>query len=70
MPIYGYICNKCGHDFQTLVRFRETPFCPSCGGADLARQLSLIAAPAKNRDVPMCSAADGGCGMPCPGMCN
>ena len=19
MPIYGYICNKCGHGFQTLV---------------------------------------------------
>ena len=30
MPIYGYDCNKCGHEFETLVRSSETPSCPSC----------------------------------------
>jgi putative FmdB family regulatory protein len=70
MPIYGFVCNKCGHDFQTLARYSETPSCPSCGGADLERQLSLIAAPAKGRDdTPMC-AGDGGCGLACPGLCD
>jgi putative FmdB family regulatory protein len=70
MPIYGYVCNKCGHDFQTLVRSNETPSCPSCGEADLARQLSLIAVPAKSRnDLPLCN-GEGGCGMCCPGMCD
>jgi putative FmdB family regulatory protein len=23
MPIYGYDCNKCGHEFETLVRSSE-----------------------------------------------
>ena len=47
MPIYGYDCNKCGHEFETLVRSSDTPTCPSCGSADLTKQLSLIASPAK-----------------------
>ena len=70
MPIYGYVCDKCGHDFQTLVRSSEIPSCPSCGSADLAPQLSLIASPAKSRDdAPICNGA-GGCGMSCPNMCD
>lgn len=70
MPIYGYVCNECSHDFQTLTRSSEIPSCPSCGSADLARQLSLIAAPAKSRgDAALCS-GDGACGMSCPGMCD
>ncbi len=66
MPIYGYDCNKCGREFQTLVRSSETPSCPSCESTDLTRQLSLIAAPAKSRGEapPMCDGA-GGCGR-CP----
>ena len=68
MPLYGYDCNKCGHEFQTLVGSSETPSCPSCDSSDLTQKLSLIAAPAKSRgDVPMCDGA-GACGMACPGM--
>jgi putative FmdB family regulatory protein len=67
MPIYGYNCDKCGHEFQTLVRSSDTPVCPSCGSAVLTRQLSLIAPPAKGgSDAPSCD-APGGCGM-CPAM--
>ncbi len=72
MPIYGYICEKCDHDFQTLVlSSEEIPTCPSCGSTDLEQKLSLIAPPAKDgsSDVPMCDGA-GGCGMACPGMCD
>jgi putative FmdB family regulatory protein len=70
MPIYGYDCNKCGHEFETLVRSSETPSCPSCESTDLTRQLSLIAAPFKSSgDAPMCDGT-GSCGMSCPGMCD
>ena len=70
MPIYGYICNDCDRPFQTLVSSSETPACPSCGSADLERQLSLIAAPPKGQgEVPMCDGA-GGCGMGCRAMCD
>ncbi|NUQ11556.1 MAG: zinc ribbon domain-containing protein [Gemmatimonadaceae bacterium] len=41
MPIYEYACRWCGHQFETLVRAREVPKCPSCGTEDLERLLSL-----------------------------
>jgi putative FmdB family regulatory protein len=65
MPIYGYECNKCGRQFETLVRSSDTPSCPACESTDLTRQLSLIAPPAKGGGAsePVCM--PGGCGM-CP----
>lgn len=67
MPIYRYQCNKCGHDFETLVRSSDVPACPSCESTDLARQLSLVAAPNKggSNDAPAPMCGGGGCGM-CP----
>ena len=68
MPIYGYDCNKCGHEFETLVRSSEAPSCPSCESTDLTRHLSLIASPVKSGgDAPMCDRACS-CGMSSPGM--
>ncbi len=66
MPLYGYDCNKCGHQFETLVRSSTVPQCPSCGGTELTKQLSLIASPAKGGDdAPMCSPGGGACAS-CP----
>lgn len=76
MPIYGYICNACGAEFQTLVRATDTPACPACEGTALTRQLSLIAQPARGgetagsasavADMPPCASGacclGGGCG--------
>lgn len=64
MPIYQYQCNKCGHEFETLVRSSEKPACPSCDSEDLTRQLSLVAAPAKGGSEPACG-SPGGCAS-CP----
>ncbi len=69
MPIYGYECKECGHQFEKLVRASDkAPSCPSCASEDLTRQLSLIASPAKGgSDAPVCGAGGGGgCG---PGGC-
>ncbi len=67
MPIYGFNCNECGHQFEKLVRSSDKPSCPSCQSVDLTRQLSLIAPPAKGGggggEAPVCEA--GGCGN-CP----
>ncbi|HKK92146.1 MAG TPA: zinc ribbon domain-containing protein [Longimicrobiales bacterium] len=41
MPIYEYVCDDCGHDFELLVRGSDTPTCPECESAELSRQLSL-----------------------------
>ena len=44
MPLYEYLCTKCGKRTEALQRVGEDPLteCPSCGG-DLER---LISAPA------------------------
>lgn len=33
MPIHRYRCSGCGHEFWEIVRRRERPSCPECGGA-------------------------------------
>lgn len=43
MPIYDFKCRVCGHVFDELVKLGATPDCPSCGGRDLERLVSLPA---------------------------
>jgi len=44
MPIYEYVCGKCGHPFEVLVRGDEKPQCPKCGSRKLGKKFSLPAA--------------------------
>jgi putative FmdB family regulatory protein len=39
MPIYGYRCRSCGHEFEVLQKMSDAPLktCPKCSG-----QLSKI----------------------------
>ena len=34
MPTYEYACSKCGHEFEAVQSFSDTPItvCPECGG--------------------------------------
>src|SRR5437763_990537 len=43
MPIYGYRCRTCGHEFEVLQKMSDTPLktCPKCSG-----QLAKIVYPA------------------------
>jgi len=43
MPLYEYRCRKCGHRFEELVRFGETPSCPECSAAEPERLFSMSA---------------------------
>jgi putative FmdB family regulatory protein len=44
MPLYEYICQKCGHEFEALVRsFDPAPSCVECGSADLEKLLPTVA---------------------------
>ena len=45
MPIFEYVCNGCGHQFEFLKLPAATtvPSCPACQSADLTRQLSGFA---------------------------
>ncbi len=42
MPIYGYVCDDCGHSLDALQKMSEDPLteCPECGQSALKRQLS------------------------------
>ncbi len=35
MPLYEYLCKKCGHRFEKILKFSDKPIkkCPECGGA-------------------------------------
>lgn len=47
MPIYEYACAPCGKSFEELVIRKsdeDEVRCPSCGGRDVARQMSRPAA--------------------------
>ena len=43
MPIYDFRCQKCGHEFEAVVRPVDTPECPACHGQELERLLSSFA---------------------------
>jgi putative FmdB family regulatory protein len=34
MPLYEYLCKKCGHRFEKILKFSDKPVkkCPECGG--------------------------------------
>ena len=70
MPIYEYQCRSCDHQFEELVRGSETPECEECGGDQLVKLPSMIAAPSSSPSTtpgslpmgPPCGM--GGCGRP------
>lgn len=44
MPLYEYLCKKCGHRFEKIRKFSDKPItkCPECGG----KVEQLVSAPA------------------------
>jgi putative FmdB family regulatory protein len=45
MPIYEYVCNACGHEFEEWQKITDTPVqkCPSCNKRKVERLVSLSA---------------------------
>lgn len=42
MPIYEYVCNDCGHEFEALQKMSDEPLqdCPECATAALKKKIS------------------------------
>ena len=42
MPIYEYVCKRCGHELDALQKMSDDPLsdCPDCGEAALKRKIS------------------------------
>jgi putative FmdB family regulatory protein len=46
MPLYAFVCQNCGHIFETLVSFAQADQpqrCPKCAGHESKRKLSSFA---------------------------
>jgi len=70
MPIYEYACNKCGQEFETLVRSGTVPDCPGCRSTDLEKKLSVFATPGSSAEADPAAGPCGSCGHPGgPGAC-
>jgi putative FmdB family regulatory protein len=42
MPIYEYVCNECGHEFDALQKMSDPPLsdCPDCKKTALKKKIS------------------------------
>jgi putative FmdB family regulatory protein len=40
MPIFEYLCQDCGREFEAFVTSDRKPSCPGCDGANLGKLLS------------------------------
>lgn len=67
MPMYEYQCQRCEHQFETLVSGDESVECPKCQGRQLERLLSVPAKPpASATAMPMaCNSSGPPCGPRC-----
>lgn len=71
MPIYEFVCDKCGKDSELLVRSSnwEGSECPHCGSKKLKKKLSVFAsAVAGAGEAPAaCGMSPKSCGCCCGG---
>lgn len=59
MPIYEYVCKKCGKEFeQIMFKSDDKPACPYCGANEAAKQISA------------CSSKGLKAGAGCAGSCS
>lgn len=72
MPIYEYLCQKCGNQFEALfstIAESANASCPSCKSKRVAKQFSTFAATSGEKDFacsdPKACPASAGCGGAC-----
>ncbi|MGD0226528.1 MAG: zinc ribbon domain-containing protein [Terriglobia bacterium] len=64
MPIFEYVCPKCGHVFEKLIlsRNQPTPPCPKCGSTQAEQKYSTFAtaSAASGSNRAACAPSGGG----------
>ena len=62
MPIYEYICNHCGEDFEKLIFNRsEAVTCPACEGDNVKKKFSVFGMKSGNSFVSSSGSSCGTC---------
>ena len=71
MPLFEYVCKRCGEVSEQLVSGARKPSCPNCGAKALEKLLSTFSAPpARSPSVSVPPCGSGSCparGMGCAG---
>ncbi|RPJ13798.1 MAG: zinc ribbon domain-containing protein [Desulfobacteraceae bacterium] len=64
MPIYEYHCDKCSHDFESIVFGKEKPVCPSCSSKKVHKLMSACGFMSKGTggETVRTSASSSSCG--------
>jgi putative FmdB family regulatory protein len=72
MPLFEYVCDQCGTEFEALVQGARVVECPQCEGKSLERKLSGFAvlgsapAPRCNGEAACAASCDGRGPARCP----
>jgi len=64
MPIYEYHCDKCSHDFESIVFGKEKPACPVCSSKKVNKLISACGFMSKGTggETVKTSASSSSCG--------
>lgn len=65
MPMYEYVCQSCGHDFEILQRMGEGAAglaCPKCGEERVEKQFSTFASSGNSTTASAGFSPGAGCG--------
>ena len=71
MPVYEYVCEDCGREFDALRTMQQADApapCESCGSDHTQRKLSVFFAQSSGRTVP--GTSGGGCAGCAGGSCS
>jgi putative FmdB family regulatory protein len=70
MPLYEYVCRRCGRGFEELVRADTVVACPGCAATDVTRVMSVVTIGHASDGAARAPGACGTCGDPRgPGAC-
>ena len=68
MPVYEYVCKKCGKEFEELVRSSSEKInCPKCSSAKVSKKMSVFAHKSSGK---FHSSAGNGCHSCSSGTCS
>jgi putative FmdB family regulatory protein len=63
MPIFEYVCGKCGKVFEKLIlgKTQEEPACPNCGSKQVEQKFSTFSSSSAGTcSAPTCAPSGGG----------
>jgi putative FmdB family regulatory protein len=61
MPIYEFICEKCGNEFEMLVFKNDEPACPACGDKEPTKKMSSFGFSVGYKFKPSSAGSGSGC---------